>query len=530
MQTTVTTPQRRSRRNTRHQNVKDLSQVMDLQKGAEVPNAQNRIPDQSISNVSQQITGPLEPCQNYPDMGNTPTTPPRPRSMYDSPSIYEAAFKGQHSGNVSAVEGNGQRNKQAQKAQNRQSGSYTNPKTNGTPQPKNSKKSQTPRRTSATPSQAYAGPTFHASPAPSSLPIPKFFSKSVPEAKKAKGLTAMMENESSEGALSPDCSEGSPTCEKAERFQQQIREESPLDIFFKADREERARARQTSSRSPLFDGTQSGQSPRAAGPVSASPSPAPDHVRHHSRDPTCGSTNGLFPIELEDGMSNSPAYQARRPNPPTNLSRTISAPSDIMTKVGRGEIAKRNASSLALKKLLLTPQPQRPISDSPNAPTSEAKKQYTPPTKESSGPFASSPSSAPDVRILSRKQPASLPQLQKQFGSTPASNSSPRPCPPSSNLRQELAASQTPPQSDLSELPAETTPSWNDSPFAPPATPSQQTIVHGTDFSPLRSTALPGVGSAPIQGTNGLSSMENELRRVLKLDILGSDGATGVRS
>lgn len=41
----------------------------------------------------------------------------------------------------------------------------------------------TPSRSSATPSQAYAGPLFHASPAASALPIPKWFSKTVNERK-----------------------------------------------------------------------------------------------------------------------------------------------------------------------------------------------------------------------------------------------------------------------------------------------------------------------------------------------------------
>ena len=42
----------------------------------------------------------------------------------------------------------------------------------------------TPGRDSGTPSRAYAGPTFHASPAASSLPMPKLFSRSLPNVNK----------------------------------------------------------------------------------------------------------------------------------------------------------------------------------------------------------------------------------------------------------------------------------------------------------------------------------------------------------
>jgi hypothetical protein len=74
------------------------------------------------------------------------------------------------------------------------------------------------------PGKAYAGPGFHHSPAPSSLPVPKFFSKSVP-ARRTPGLQAMMEDsESTDGSQSP-----SP------------RLDNPLEQLFKADREEKAR-------------------------------------------------------------------------------------------------------------------------------------------------------------------------------------------------------------------------------------------------------------------------------------------------
>jgi hypothetical protein len=532
MQATATTPQPKNPRDKRQQKPKDGSHntILPEELNAEVPIAQHSISPQSTSGLSQQMNGDMPLREDYTGEVTTPTTPSRPRSMYDSPSIHQKASKGQHSGNVSAIEGDGQRNRKAQKSQNRQSGSYIiNSNLNGTPQPKDNRKPQTPGRSSATSSRAYAGPTFHASPAPSSLPMPKFLSKSVPEVKKAAGLIARLENEASEGALSPESSEGSPIREKAERFQQHMGEGSPLDIFFKADREEKARARQTSLRSPLLNGAEGGHLSTAAGATPGSLSPPLDHTRHHSRHTTNGSANGLFSMELEDERSISPATQAKRPTPPTDLKRAITAPSDIITEPGRDEAAKRNASSLALKKLLLTPQPQRPMPESKSVPTSEGRKRHTPPIKESSGPFA--PAQAPpEIRILSRKQPASLPQLQKQFGPTPASGSSPRPRPPSSNLRQELSAPQTPVQSELPELPATPTPSNNSRLFAPPTPQSQHNGAQNIPFPSLRPTVSPGVGPPSIQDTSDVLRMEEELRRVLKMNVLGSEGATGVRS
>ncbi len=56
----------------------------------------------------------------------------------------------------------------------------------------------TTTRPISTPSvAAYAGPTFHASPAPSALPIPSFYSKSVPDSPGINGLPAQKEAPSS---------------------------------------------------------------------------------------------------------------------------------------------------------------------------------------------------------------------------------------------------------------------------------------------------------------------------------------------
>ena len=80
---------------------------------------------------------------------------------------------------------------------------------------------------------AYAGPTFHASPAPSSLPIPRFFSKSVPSAVSASGLQARLDASPSRAPPSPSPQSGVVTPVR--------REESPLDLLFNAHRAEQTK-------------------------------------------------------------------------------------------------------------------------------------------------------------------------------------------------------------------------------------------------------------------------------------------------
>ncbi|EWC48274.1 hypothetical protein DRE_02378 [Drechslerella stenobrocha 248] len=84
-----------------------------------------------------------------------------------------------------------------------------------------------------TPNKAYAGACFHASPAPDALPLPKFFSKSVPTSSNGPSLSKMLAEAEATG--SPNATAGSPPLTAP------LPRETPLDIFFKADKEEKAR-------------------------------------------------------------------------------------------------------------------------------------------------------------------------------------------------------------------------------------------------------------------------------------------------
>lgn len=166
-----------------------------------------------------------------------------------------------------------------------------------------------PYNPSATPAKiqgAYAGPTFHASPAPSALPIPKFLSRSVP-AKTGPGPPTPPPEDSSDSANSPSPSPGSPS-------RPPIRiptrnEDSPLDMLFKADKAERARHVGGSSASANFFGQMH--------------PPRPPHYQHDSSN----SASGIFPIELDGGARNAHMSPPSAAFPVAH--RSLSDPRDV---------------------------------------------------------------------------------------------------------------------------------------------------------------------------------------------------------
>lgn len=176
-----------------------------------------------------------------------------------------------------------------------------------------------------TPMKAYAGPTFHASPAPSSLPIPKFFSKSVPSGTAHPSLASRLEREEN---LSPQVeansstSGSSPAMEDAKPQTSVARHESPLDVFFKADKAEK------SNRKSLGAAPSSDQKKKS---VLQPPQAAPTHwasiygvPAKHSRNASTGSAKDLFMMELDGSANHSSPERGRHLGP-----RTITAPSRV---------------------------------------------------------------------------------------------------------------------------------------------------------------------------------------------------------
>ncbi len=189
-----------------------------------------------------------------------------------------------------------------------------------------------PDRTKATPikQQAYAGATFTNSPAASALPIPSFYSKSVPNVSHAQPPPTIMEQDSNQSTPVPK-QDDSPT----------KRESTPLDFLFSAARQAKATPR--------------GESPSArSGRLSvAAPSPL-------SRSPAPRDAESMFPFELdgasipgEDGSSFATPFKER-----IDAVRPTSSKSNAVRE--RISEAERLEKSAALKKFLIkesTPSP-----------------------------------------------------------------------------------------------------------------------------------------------------------------------------
>jgi hypothetical protein len=179
-----------------------------------------------------------------------------------------------------------------------------------------------------TPSKpAYAGPTFHASPAASALPLPKFFSKSVPSATTQSSMQARLEQESdkSDKTDSPPLSDAIPVIPTPPRH-----EESPLDILFKADKDEKAKrqsfgALTTPTAKPATPQVNSEPRPNQPG----SPAWASIYPQHHRRQLSNGAGKGMFMMELDGGSA--PIQNGPPPVPAERMSsvRSATAPSAI---------------------------------------------------------------------------------------------------------------------------------------------------------------------------------------------------------
>ncbi|KAI4138129.1 MAG: hypothetical protein L6R39_006948, partial [Caloplaca ligustica] len=409
----------------------------------------------------------------------------------------DADYHGQDQSNTSAGESGKRKQTPRKKQGSLPNGSSPMPKLNNTPRSIQRTISLTPGKKSTTPSQAYAGPTFHASPAASSLPIPRFFSKSVPELNKGPSLQESMEKETTEE--SSEQSEGSPTPAFRQRIgEEQVREESPLDIFFKADREQKERLRQESL------GAQNNPSGRAGF----------GRPRHHSRNSTNGSMGAVFPLELEDKEPVQGSHEKSYSEPSTgavDVDRPKSCSPSVGTMETPQQAEQRKAKTIALKKLLLSSVP-------PSADDMPESRQST--------RSSSTPDHGPSPHKPKR---STSPQIYKQLAAQSAGQKSP--CPrPSSNLRKEMSASALPETGQMPELPATPTPSrtrnaYRSAPLDGAGTPS----VDGESYVSPGSTSSKRSITASTTAANSspYKSMEDDLRRILKLDDLPSNSATG---
>ncbi|KAK2746184.1 hypothetical protein FQN57_003306 [Myotisia sp. PD_48] len=198
-------------------------------------------------------------------------------------------------------------------------------------------------------SPCYAGPTFHASPAPSALPMPSFFSKSVPEAE----YLEVDGSNSDSPETDPEQLTLTPTKARTLPAREHIHQgtSSPLDFLFKAARE---------SKTPGQVNELEDRSSRISPPLNvAMLSPSSE-----------GPPGGMFPLELEGSDSN-------KSQPPSNKPSITSSYREKMNALRAQNMASNRAGqksperhqnvnqSNALKNLLFNPIPQRAASASP---------------------------------------------------------------------------------------------------------------------------------------------------------------------
>lgn len=456
------------------------------------------VPQDTIDHLSDsQASRHVKSDLDLPDRGieATPISPP----VASSPGPNRRVLDG-HRG---SVEDNGKHKQTPRKNQGgRHIGSSPLPKLNSTPQVYHRTDSLTPGKKNITPSQAYAGPTFHASPAASSLPMPRFFSRSVPEVNEGPSMQSTMEKETTE--TSSEQSEGSPTPAFAQRVgEEQAREESPLDIFFKADREQKERQRKE-QKIPL--GVQNPSNPTID----------PGRPRYHSRHSTNGSMGALFPMELENKEPTSSHEKALSDPITSTMDVNDSSLASSAERIETPEQAeRRKAKTIALKKLLLSSVPLE--SESP--PSNEQVSESDDTLHKTSSP--------------QQQKRTSSSQIHKQIAAQTARQMSPCPRAPS-NLREEISASALPESGQLPELPITPTPSRTRNAYKSVLLEGEVNhSVNGasspspTPNSSKRSTPVPteaAVHSSPYK------AMEDDLRRILKLNVLSSDGATGIQS
>lgn len=270
-------------------------------------------------------------------------------------------------------------------------------------------------RTSATPLKnqgAYAGPTFHASPAPSALPIPKFLSRSVP-AKTVPGPPTPPPDNSSGSDNSPS---PSPSPSRAPIAIPARHEDSPLDMLFRADKAERAK-------NTTF-------SPNAQ-PIR----PQPQQQEYN-----------VFPLELDGESRNS--HMSPPPFQSSGGHRSVTDPSrvpqlkDVQQTNNGNDIIQDLMNRLSMSQKKPAAEVATPPRQAPQAPAEFQSPQYTPSplhtgrpsiNRSVSGPTTpgQAPQEGPDFFYGNRNL---SPMFKAAQGDTPKRNS---------GLRTEVTADNT---------------------------------------------------------------------------------------
>jgi hypothetical protein len=345
---------------------------------------------------------------------------------------------------------------------------------------------------------AYAGATFHASPAPSALPIPSFYSKSVPDSPGLRGLK-LKDASTSECPTPPVQASNTPVHQKTVPQ----REESPLDIFFKADRAEKARAKSASSSQNAVAAT-GPFNPPSQSPVNSHTPPAPGSQGQAPYSKP--SPSALFAMELDgDGTAASPIgpafstpYAQR-----INAARPQNPPKEAQAATDRSQALKAylfSGHSLSSASPAASPAADNAAAQPPPQPATNHLFMNAQPQGRSPGYLQRSPHTRFPLSY-DQKQTAHAPRQ-------PGRNS---------GLRQEVTPTRTP-----TKTPDHNT-GYSSSPI-PSRTYGHPQISGANGFIRNDSTASPQRN--PSEGRSSeIEGMEDSLRRILKMGP--SSGASG---
>ncbi|KAM0719023.1 hypothetical protein Q7P37_004928 [Cladosporium fusiforme] len=378
--------------------------------------------------------------------------------------------------------------------------------------------------------RAYAQSTFQASPAASSLPVPKFFgSKSVPNAHAPSSLQARMDGEKT--PEQPEDSSPEPDVVSPAKLPHG-RNETPLDVFFMADKAEKERKNTPTN----------GFSPE----LEVRPPPASE-----PRNPSQFNQQSPFnrPTNDSRGSMVSPKTVPQGQRPPS-FARAHSSPGNGVNTLNHST-GSNEVSTQALKDLLFNninkqsstpPQTQHRVPSNPIA--AEHCSETPSPTQQRAAVAPTTPTPAKNTNQYSLHYGNRnlSPMFQAARAETP-----PRP----SNLRQQMDQSGQQngfPQYNQQLFSNQADPnsfsrSYLDNqirasiPNQPPPglisndrTNSNNMTTAPTHFSGPPASSSPQYGM-PIpntttgnprnDGSRDVKGMEDDLRRMLKLDVLG---------
>ncbi|KAF9770989.1 hypothetical protein IL306_011395 [Fusarium sp. DS 682] len=187
------------------------------------------------------------------------------------------------------------------------------------------------------PVSAFAGATFHASPAPSALPLPSFVSRSVTD---SPSISKTSRDILQEPSPPTDTEAPTPLRQSASAVQ-----ESPLDFMFRAHRQEKERQRSESTSSFRPSGLVT-ESPSAQSPFGPGSIPKPATLPQTARTQTRFQSGGIDSVEL-DGTPGRPMGPA------------FSTPYQERIKAARSNSA-RSPVELSASQPKLNPEPEDP--------------------------------------------------------------------------------------------------------------------------------------------------------------------------